>query len=67
MQVKCVICDTIEAIDDHSLQAKRLRNRRLNMYLCKSCYQRIDERTKARHQSGKFRLYRKKKQKNDLI
>ncbi|GGB44822.1 DUF2197 domain-containing protein [Virgibacillus dakarensis] len=67
MQVKCVICDNIEGIDDYSLQAKRLRNRRIHMYLCKTCYERIDEKTKARHKSGNFRLYREKKRKNDLI
>ncbi|WP_188454523.1 YlaI family protein [Virgibacillus oceani] len=67
MQVKCVICDNIEDINDSSLQAKRLRNRRIHMYLCESCYQRIDDKTKARHASGNFRLYREKKKKNDLL
>jgi uncharacterized protein YlaI len=27
MRVKCVICDKIEAIEDESFEAKRLRNR----------------------------------------
>ncbi|MEN1967012.1 YlaI family protein [Lentibacillus sp. N15] len=67
MQVKCVICDNIEAIDDYSLKAKRLRNRRIYMYLCQSCYQRIDTKTKERHQTGNFHLYREKKRKSDLI
>ncbi|WP_404452466.1 YlaI family protein [Virgibacillus necropolis] len=67
MQVKCVICDQIEAIEDHSLQAKRLRNRRIHMYLCEACYNRIDVKTKERHASGNFRLYKKPKQKEDLI
>lgn len=67
MQVKCVICDQVESIDDQSLQAKRLRNRRIHMYLCQPCYNRIDEKTKERHATGNFHLYRKPKQKEDLI
>jgi len=67
MQVKCALCDTIEDLEDYSLQAKRLRNRRLKMYLCKPCYERIDDRTKQRHATGNFQLYEEKKQKRDLI
>lgn len=67
MQVKCVLCDTIEELDDYSLQAKRLRNRRLHMYLCKTCNERIDYKTKQRHATGNFRLYEEKKNKDDLI
>lgn len=61
MKVKCVLCDTIEHIDQYSLQAKQLRNRSNKMYLCKACYTRIDEKTKQRHATGKFRLYKEKK------
>ncbi|SET29472.1 Uncharacterized protein YlaI [Oceanobacillus limi] len=67
MQVKCVICDNIEDIEDDSLQAKRLRNRRIHMYLCNPCYSRVKENTNKRHATGEFRLYREKKQPNDLI
>lgn len=67
MQVKCVLCDNIEAIDDHSLEAKRLRNRRINLYLCKACYERIGKKTNQRHSTGKFHLYESKKQNSDLI
>lgn len=67
MKVKCVICDKVESIEDDCLRAKRLRNRKLNMYLCESCYDRIGTKTKARQQTGNFHLYRKKKQKTDLI
>ncbi|WP_430786188.1 YlaI family protein [Virgibacillus flavescens] len=67
MQVKCVICDEIESIEDDSLQAKRLRNRRIHMYLCEPCYNRIEKKTKERHATGNFRLYRKPKKKEDLI
>lgn len=67
MKVQCVICDKVESIEDECLRAKRLRNRKLNMYLCEPCYERIDKKTKARHQTGNFHLYREKKQKADLI
>ncbi|OZU90448.1 hypothetical protein CIL03_04690 [Virgibacillus indicus] len=67
MQVKCVICDNIEGIDDYSLEAKRLRNRKIHMYLCQSCFDRIAEKTKQRHATGKFQLYEEKKKKDDLI
>lgn len=67
MQVKCTICDTVEGIDDYSLQAKRLRNRRINMYLCNECYERIGRKTMQRHATGKFQLYKEKKKNNDLI
>ncbi|WP_373895896.1 YlaI family protein [Virgibacillus natechei] len=67
MQVKCVICDTVETLEDQSPEAKRLRNRRVHMYLCEKCHDRIEYKTKQRHSTGNFRLYRKKKQKSDLI
>ncbi|MFB4167634.1 MULTISPECIES: YlaI family protein [unclassified Virgibacillus] len=67
MQVQCVLCDTIEDIQDSSLQAKRLRNRRIHMYLCQECDHRIYNNTKKRHETGNFRLYEAKKQKKDLI
>ncbi|MFC4556975.1 YlaI family protein [Virgibacillus kekensis] len=67
MKVKCVLCDVIEDIEDYSLQAKRLRNRKINMYLCEECYSRIDSNTKKRHATGDFQLYRERKKKKDLI
>lgn len=67
MQVKCVLCDNVEGIDDYSLEAKRLRNKKINLYLCNKCHDRISEKTNQRHQTGNFRLYRKKKNKHDLI
>ncbi|MFD2043971.1 YlaI family protein [Ornithinibacillus salinisoli] len=67
MQVKCVICDQVEDIEENSLQAKRLRNRRIHMYLCDSCYERVGENTTKRHETGNFRLYREKKKTNELI
>nr|WP_163970785.1 YlaI family protein [Oceanobacillus halotolerans] len=67
MKVKCVICDTIDTIEDFSLQAKRLRNRRVHMYLCQECNKRVGENTKKRHATGKFQLYEPKKHKEDLI
>ncbi|MBM7598726.1 uncharacterized protein YlaI [Virgibacillus halotolerans] len=65
MQVKCVLCDHIEGLDDHSLRAKRLRNRRNQMYLCEKCYKRIDYKTKQRQATGHFHLYKKKKKEDD--
>ncbi|GAA0613373.1 YlaI family protein [Virgibacillus siamensis] len=67
MKVKCVLCDTIEDIDGQSLKAKRLRNRRIHMYLCHECDQRISERTKQRHATGQFQLYEEKKKRDSLI
>ncbi|MFD2628254.1 YlaI family protein [Oceanobacillus kapialis] len=67
MQVKCAICDQIEDIEDHSLQAKRLRNRRIHMYLCASCYERIGNNTKKRLATGKFKLREEKKRSDEFI
>ncbi|HLQ98593.1 MAG TPA: YlaI family protein [Candidatus Dormibacteraeota bacterium] len=67
MQVKCVLCDKVEQIEDRSLEAKRLRNRKINLYLCKKCYQRIGKKTNQRHATGNFHLYKEKKDSNDLI
>ncbi len=67
MKVKCVLCDIIENIDSNCLQAKRLRNRRIHMYICKTCYARVEKNTNERHASGNFKLYREKKKKNHLI
>ncbi len=52
---------------DNSFQAKKLRNRRRYMYLCDNCYERIDNKTKQRHATGKFRLYKEKKREDDFI
>ncbi|MDY0406006.1 YlaI family protein [Virgibacillus sp. 179-BFC.A HS] len=67
MQVKCVICDKIEEIDDESLLAKRLKNRRITMYLCQPCHDRIGEKTEEHLASGKFHLYKKQKNKNEFL
>lgn len=66
MQVKCVLCDSIEDIYDFSIEAKRLKNRKNSLYLCSQCYERISEKTKKRYETGKFHLY-KEKENNDLI
>ncbi|PLR97428.1 YlaI family protein [Bacillus sp. T33-2] len=58
MRVKCVLCDKIESIQDHSFQAKRLRNRPIHTYMCQGCHERIAEKTKDRLATGNFRLYR---------
>ncbi|MDQ6596818.1 DUF2197 domain-containing protein [Bacillus salipaludis] len=65
MRVKCVICDKIEKIEDETLVAKRLRNRPIHTYMCQDCSIRISERTKARIDTGKFRFYRERPEKDD--
>lgn len=65
MRVKCVLCDKIEAIDDETIVAKRLRNRPIHTYMCHDCSERIAEKTKARIESGNFRLYRPKSEQDD--
>ncbi|MFC4320324.1 YlaI family protein [Litchfieldia salsa] len=65
MRVKCVICDKIENIKDESSIAKRLRNRPIHTYMCDECNARIEERTKQRIDTGKFKLYRKKQTEED--
>lgn len=65
MRVKCVICDKIENINNDSFQAKRLRNKPLNTYMCQHCTERITERTEQRIATGNFHLYRSKREKDD--
>lgn len=65
MRVKCVICDQIEAIEDDSFQAKRLRNRPIHTFMCKSCEERITKRTNERIATGNFRLYRSNDEEDD--
>lgn len=54
MRVKCVICDTVEELDDHILEAKRLRNRPIQTFMCINCHDRIANNTKKRVDSGNF-------------
>ncbi|MEH7083692.1 YlaI family protein [Neobacillus drentensis] len=65
MRVKCVICDKIEAIEDESFVAKRLRNRPIHTYMCNECNTRIAKKTNARFETGNFRLYRTKSEEDD--
>ncbi|WP_066176353.1 YlaI family protein [Bacillus marinisedimentorum] len=65
MRVKCVICDKIETIEDETLQAKRLRNRPIHTYMCKSCDERIEARTNKRLSTDSFRLYKGSQKDND--
>ncbi|GIO22338.1 YlaI family protein [Oceanobacillus sp. J11TS1] len=67
MQVKCTICDKVEEIENNSLHAKRLRNRRKNIHLCVHCYKRIEENTKKRLATGKFRVYQETKKVDDYL
>lgn len=65
MQVQCILCEKVETIDEKSFQAKRLVNRRIGTYLCSTCDQRIAEKTQARHDSGKFKLYQPQENNKD--
>ena len=65
MRVKCVLCDKIESIDDHSFQAKRLRNRPIHTYMCKDCETRITEKTQKRLATGNFKLYETKEKEEE--
>ncbi|MCT6923969.1 MULTISPECIES: YlaI family protein [Bacillales] len=58
MRVKCVICDTIQQLEDDLPLAKKLRNRPIHTYMCNSCSTRIADNTKRRLATGKFRFFR---------
>jgi uncharacterized protein YlaI len=66
MRVKCILCDQVDNISGTSLLAKQLRKRRVMTYMCDSCRERIDEKTKERLASENYRVYREKK-KDDYI
>ncbi|MBF0708297.1 MULTISPECIES: YlaI family protein [Bacillales] len=57
MRVKCVLCDKIEKIDSGSPLAKKLRNRPIHTYMCDTCNERIETRTKERKDTGEFKLF----------
>lgn len=67
MQVQCILCDKIDDINDNSFQAKRLMNRQIATYLCPTCYERIAENTKKRHETGNFKLFQPKKNHHDIF
>ena len=58
MRVKCVICDTIQMLDDDLPLAKKLRNRPIHTYMCDTCQLRIAENTEKRLATGKFKFFR---------
>lgn len=58
MRVKCVICDTVESLDDDNPLAKKLRNRPIHTFMCSTCKERITDKTAARVATGKFRFYK---------
>lgn len=65
MKVQCILCDVIEELEDDSPLAKKLRNRPIHTYLCAECHERIKQKTLARHRTGKFRLFRSRKDEDD--
>lgn len=54
MRVKCVMCDKVSEINDHTLEAKQLRNRPIHTFMCPECTTRISERTNERLATGNF-------------
>ena len=58
MRVKCVICDTVEQLDDDNPVAKKLRNRPIHTFMCDLCKGRITAKTETRIATGKFRFFR---------
>ncbi|HEY9570262.1 MAG TPA: YlaI family protein [Metalysinibacillus sp.] len=58
MRVKCVICDSLEQLDDDLPQAKKLRNRPINTFMCNTCHDRIAKKTEARIATGHFIFYK---------
>lgn len=58
MRVKCVICDTINNLEDDLPLAKRLRNRPIHTYMCEPCQMRIADNTEKRIATGNFKFYR---------
>lgn len=63
----CPICDRVETIDTNSPLAKKLRNRRKHLYLCKACTDRVTKNTLKRHKTGKFKLYTEQKEDDPYI
>lgn len=60
-----MLCDYITNLDDENPEAKKLRNRPIHTYMCPSCTERITKRTLERLDTGKFRLYRDKKDEDE--
>ncbi|ATP39214.1 hypothetical protein CSE16_03735 [Solibacillus sp. R5-41] len=58
MRVKCVICDTIHDLQDDLPLAKKLRNRPIHTFMCRTCSARIAENTGKRLDTGKFKFFR---------
>ncbi|MDN4492384.1 YlaI family protein [Ureibacillus aquaedulcis] len=58
MRVKCVICDSINELDDDLPLAKKLRNRPIHTYMCTECHGRISVNTESRLATGNFRFFR---------
>ncbi len=58
MRVQCVICDTINELDDDAPLAKKLRNRPIHTYMCNECYDRIAKNRMPESQQETFRFFR---------
>ncbi len=67
MRVKCVICDSIETIEDFCVLAKKLRNRPIHTFMCDPCQTRITERTGERKATGRFQTPHIKKEESEWL
>ncbi|MFF2752347.1 YlaI family protein [Psychrobacillus sp. NPDC058041] len=61
MKVQCAICDRIDELSNDLPLAKKLRNRPIHTYMCPTCHDRIEEKTKTRLATGKFIFYKSSK------
>ncbi|EUJ48411.1 YlaI family protein [Paenilisteria rocourtiae] len=60
MKAQCILCETIDELDDKKFKTKQLRNKPIRMYLCPNCEGRIADKTVARINSGKFEFHKPK-------
>lgn len=56
MKATCILCGTVNELDDRDFKTKRLRNKPIRLYLCPECDHRIAIKTMERINSGKFRF-----------
>ena len=41
-KVQCIICDTKGFIDEHTVEAQRLKNNPIRTFMCDDCKSRLD-------------------------
>lgn len=60
MKAQCILCETVDELDDKKFKTKQLRNKPIRMYLCPECETRIAQKTVERINSGKFEFHKPK-------